>query len=59
MDTNYSNREWDALDNKIEHPEHTVICPRCGNIILYASVGNCCKVRCATDGCIEETVRGL
>ena len=59
MVSKYTNKELDALENKLENPEQTVICPRCGNVLLYASVGNCAEARCAPDGCIRERVRGL
>jgi hypothetical protein len=59
MDIKYTEKEWDALDFKIEHPEKTVFCPRCGKEIEYLSVGNSCVAKCITVGCIKETVRGL
>lgn len=51
--------EWDALDEKIMHPEKTVYCPRCGKEIKLRRAGNSCEAKCVTDGCIKETLRGL
>lgn len=59
MATKYSQAEWDALDRKMEHPNTAVYCPRCGNELAYRSAGNSCEVKCLTEGCIKETVRGL
>ena len=59
MASKYSQAEWDALDKKMETPEEIVHCPRCGNEITFRAVGNSCEVKCQTDGCIKETVRGL
>ena len=58
MDTKYSEAEMEALEKKLYNPKETVICPRCGGVILYASVGNCSKARCS-NGCIEGSIRGL
>ncbi len=59
MDYKYSKAELDALEEKMEHPETTVLCPRCGEEIVFNAVGNSCEAKCLTDGCIRETVRGL
>lgn len=57
--TKYSDQEWAALDKKIESPNTTVFCPRCGKELRYSVAGNSCEARCSTEGCIKETVRGL
>jgi UDP-N-acetylmuramyl tripeptide synthase len=56
---NYTEVEWDALDEKLENPTETVICPRCGNEIAYEERGNSMYVHCMTAGCIFGGVRGL
>ena len=56
---NYSEEEWDALDEKQNYPEETVFCPRCGGEILYSEPGNSILVKCETDGCIFGGIRGL
>ncbi|MDR3344794.1 MAG: hypothetical protein LBT21_04295 [Oscillospiraceae bacterium] len=39
---------------------HTdIVCPRCGNAIVCEGEGNSYVIRCKTDGCILETVRGI
>ena len=55
----YTEAEWDALDEKMEYPTEKVICPRCGNEILYNEYGNSISVKCATEGCIFGGIRGL
>lgn len=59
MDTDYSKEEWNAIYEKMEHPERVVYCPRCGKELTYHGVGNSCEVICPTEGCIWERVRGL
>ncbi len=31
----YTKAEWDALEKKLENPKIKVLCPRCGNEIIY------------------------
>lgn len=59
MATNYTYEEWKALDKKAMNPTDKVICPRCGNLLEYKSVGNSCEVKCKTENCIKESIRGL
>lgn len=54
---NYSDEEWDALSDKLEHPQKKVVCPRCGNEITYEEIGNSISVRCITAGCIFGGIR--
>ena len=56
---NYSKEEWDALDEKMNNPQEDVVCPRCGNEIIYSEPGNSICVKCLTDGCIFGGIRGL
>ena len=55
----YSEVEWDALDEKLEYPEREVECPRCGNEIIYKEIGNSISVECLSDDCIFGGLRGL
>ena len=36
----YAEKDWDALREKLDHPDRKVICPRCGNEIIYEKRGN-------------------
>ena len=55
----YTEAEWDALDEKMEFPSETVICPRCGKDIEYEEIGNSISIKCQTKGCIFGGIRGL
>lgn len=59
MASKYSQMEWDALEEKQEHPDRKVLCPRCGLELVYTSGISSCEVKCLTEGCIKETIRGL
>jgi TATA-box binding protein (TBP) (component of TFIID and TFIIIB) len=56
---NYTPDEWDALWHKMDNPNETVLCPRCGNVIIYKEPGNSILIKCLTEGCIFGGVRGL
>jgi len=55
----YTEEEWNALDEKLENPETDVTCPRCGNEISYKETGNSVLVKCLTEGCIYRGIRGI
>jgi len=55
----YTEAEWDALDEKMDHPDRVVLCPRCGNEISYKEVGNSISVSCLSEKCIFGGLRGL
>ena len=59
MEDRYSKNEIEALDKKLEHPDEEVRCPRCGNLLIFREVGNSCEVKCQTEGCLKDTIRGL
>lgn len=59
MASNYNEKELTALDEKAAKPESVVICPRCGKELTYKAVGNSYEVKCPTENCLKETVRGL
>lgn len=55
----YTKIEWDALWEKLDNPDKTVICPRCGNEIVYEEIGNSTSVACLTENCIFGGIRGI
>jgi len=55
----YTEEEDDVLEEKLENPGKYVVCPRCGNEIIYKEVGDSICVKCLTDGCIFGGIRGL
>ena len=54
-----SEQEHEVLEEKLNNPEKKVICPRCGNEIIYEKRGNSIAVECKTKGCIYGGIRGL
>ena len=59
MDFKYSEKELDALEKKAMSPNNVVICPRCGKEIVFTKIGNSYEVKCESENCIKETVRGF
>lgn len=59
MDIKLSENEKQALNDKINHPEQKILCPRCGGEILYHDYGSGCIVQCKTQGCIKGSIRGI
>ena len=59
MVTNYSDEECKALDEKFENPENVVKCPRCGKKLIYIKRGNSCEVKCETENCLCDAIRGI
>lgn len=55
----YTKEEWDALEQKALNPTTDVKCPRCSKSLIFRSAGNSYEVRCPTENCISERVRGL
>ena len=56
---NYTDKELAALEEKAIHPQKTIICPRCGKKLTFFKAGNSYEVKCPTDGCLRDAVRGL
>ena len=54
-----TEKDYDILEMKLNNPEKKVICPRCGNEIIYKKRGNSIAVECRTRGCIRGGIRGL
>lgn len=54
-----TEKDYDALWEKLEHPDRKVTCPRCGNEIIYKKIHNSISVECKTEGCIHGGIRGL
>ena len=59
MATEYNEAECRALDRKFEHPEETVVCPRCGGNLEYTANNGSCMVKCETNGCLCDAIRGI
>lgn len=59
MAMKYNEKENKAIDEKMEHPDKKVICPRCGAELMYREVGNSCEVKCPTENCLKASIRGL
>lgn len=55
----YTEKDNEAIERKMEKPAETVLCPRCGKPLKYYSTGNSCAVECPTEGCIHGCIRGL
>ena len=54
-----SDKEMNALQEKLNNPDSDVKCPRCGNNIIYEERGNSIAVECLTPNCIYGGIRGL
>lgn len=54
-----NEKDYKALDEKLNNPEKAVKCPRCGNEIIYEKRGNSIAVECKTKNCIYGGIRGL
>lgn len=54
-----NEKDHKALQEKLNSPEKSVKCPRCGNEIIYEKRGNSIAVECKTKNCIYGGVRGL
>lgn len=54
-----NERDYEALEEKMNNPEKEVRCPRCGNEIIYEVRGNSIAVECKTEKCIYGGIRGL
>ena len=59
MDIKLNEKEKDALNDKINHPEQKVSCPRCGNELLYREYRSGCMAYCKTQNCIKGSIRGI
>ena len=55
----YTEIEWGALRKKLDNSDENVLCPRCGNEIIYKEIGNSISVECLSDNCIFGGIRGL
>ncbi len=54
-----TEKDYEALEEKLNDPEKAIKCPRCGNEIIYEKRGNSIAVECATPNCIYGGIRGL
>lgn len=55
----YNDEEIKALDEKMLNPDKVVICPRCGKKLKYYQQGSGTWVKCETEGCLYDAIRGL
>lgn len=51
--------EIKALTQKLNTPDADVACPRCGKLLAFAEIGNSCEVKCPSDSCLYDSIRGL
>ena len=51
--------EKKAIGQKMDHPEQTVRCPRCGDILVYEERGDSIAIYCKTKRCINGGLRGI
>ena len=54
-----TDEEINAVMEKLDSPERVVICPRCGNVLLYEEFGSSAAAKCITQDCIHGSVRGF
>lgn len=54
-----TEKEQNALQEKLYNPTKYVKCPRCGNEIIYEERGNSIAVECKSPKCIYGGIRGL
>ena len=54
-----NENDYKVLDEKLNNPDKKVICPRCGNEIIYKKRGNSIAVECKTKDCIYGGIRGF
>ena len=59
MITKFSDEECKAIDEKLENPAKIVNCPRCSKKLIYIKRGNSCEVKCETENCLCDAIRGL
>ena len=51
--------EKKAVCDKLFNPEKIVVCPRCGNELVWREHGNSAIAHCKTQNCISGAIRGL
>lgn len=56
---NYSVDEMNAINQKAENISKKVICPRCGRELVFIGNPHGYIIKCETEGCLKEVVRGL
>lgn len=54
-----SVEERKALDYLIQNPKAVVKCPRCGAVIELQRFETAFVVKCANEGCIKKSFRGI
>ena len=56
---NQQDKELQAINYKIEHPDEEVICPICGKRLIFTKYYCGWEVKCETEGCLRDALRGL
>ena len=59
MNRKYSKKECNAIDRKLMYPTETVICPRCGEQLIFKDGKYGCEVKCPSKDCLHGVVRGI
>ena len=54
-----NENERKAINDKLNNKDKDVVCPRCGNALIYEKRGNSIAVECKTQGCIFGGIRGV
>ncbi len=54
-----TDREYSALEKKMNNPNKEIVCPRCGGKILHQEWPNGSITWCEREGCIKEVIRGF
>ncbi len=54
-----TEKDYKVLEEKIKDPKKDIICPRCGNEVIYKEFGNSVSAQCKTKGCICYAIRGI
>jgi DNA-directed RNA polymerase subunit RPC12/RpoP len=54
-----TDEDYRAIRKKLDNKDEIVLCPRCGNELLYEERGNSVAVDCKTPNCIHGGIRGL
>ena len=59
MSIRMNEKERNAINEKLNNKDKKVVCPRCGNELIYEQRGNSVAVECKTKDCIYGGIRGL
>jgi len=54
-----NDEERKAIGRKLDNEKERVICPRCGNELIFERRGYSIAIECKTENCIRGGLRGL